>query len=164
MWFVTAKKLDGLPLDQTDDDYSSIKMDVLRNVFFKYIDGPRPLIDEILQLHMYRGTMPTLIIIDYLHTFFESPVGDDIDFMQKHMLIAASLHSSVESLTKCLKWDCCSVLCVDTTTNPIYDRFMQIFVDSYFCRRADIFTSSGDLSEHLKAMPLPLEANARIVS
>lgn len=151
MWFVTAKKLDGLPLDETDDDYLAIKIDVLRNVYFKYIDEPRALIDEIFQLHMYRGTMPSIILIDYLHTFFDAPDTNDNDFMQKHMLIAASLHSSVESLTKCLKWNCYSVLCVDTTVNLLYDRFKQIFVDSYFSRPADIFASSRQLLEELKA-------------
>lgn len=109
------------------------------------METPNELIDDILRLHVYRGTQPTIVIIDYLHTFFKATAYDDAEFMHKHMLIAASLHSSIDSLAKCLKCKCYSVLCVDTEANEIYQRFKQIFVDSFFLRSRDIFTSSKEL-------------------
>lgn len=145
VWYVTANKLTSLPLDKDDVDYPLITKDILRIIYFKYMETPKELVDDILQLHMYRGTQPTIVIIDYLHTFFTATAYDDAEFMQKHMLIAASLHSSIDSLAKCLNWKCFSILCVDTEANDIYGRFIQIFVDSYFGRARDIYTSSKDL-------------------
>lgn len=150
MWFVAAKKLENHLLEEINNGCSDIDLGAMRNIYFKYFDRPRELIDDLLQLHMYRNTMPTIVIIDHLHTFFDSPEITDNEFMQKHMLIAASLHSSIESLTKCLQWDCFSVLCIDTMINPLYERFKQIFIDSYFIESENIFTSSSDLLKEIK--------------
>lgn len=146
VWYVTAKELEELPLVKNDAGQQSIiNRDVLRNIYFKYLSS-RPLIEDIMQLEFYRSK-PNIVIIDFLHTFFDSPDSatfDAMEFMRRHMLITGSIHSSMRTLVRCLNTNCYSIVCLNRTFNQIYDEFIQIYVDSYFGKE-NIFTSSKDL-------------------
>lgn len=141
--------MDQLLFDKFNEEAQPISRDILRNIFFKCIKTPKALFDDLIKLHMHRGNHPTIVIIDYLDTFFGDPIECDTDeFSRNHMLITATLHNSMESLAKCLNRVCYSILCVNTERHSdIYDRFKQTFVDAYFTNTKDIFNSSNELRD-----------------
>lgn len=145
VWYVRATQMDQLPLNQFNEEDQQINRDTLRNIYFKCIKTPKALFDDLITLHLYRGNHPTIVIIDYLDTFFGDVIEFD-EFSRNHMLITATLHNSIESLAKCLNRICYSILCVNTERHSdFYDRFKQTFVDAYFTNTNDIFTSSQEL-------------------
>lgn len=145
VWYVRATQMDQLALNHFNEEDQPINRDILRNIFFKCVKTPKALFDDLIALHLYRGNHPTIVIIDYLDTFFGDLIEFD-EFSRNHMLIAATLHNSIESLAKCLNRVCFSILCMNTERHSdIYDRFKQTFVDAYFTDAKNIFTSSNQL-------------------
>lgn len=96
---------------------------------------------------------PDVIIIDFLHTFFDDLSTLETDdrlqehFIECHMLIVAALHGAVDMLANGRNDHFISITCIDTERHCIYKRFIQTFVDLYYYKERCII-SPNHLVEH----------------
>lgn len=156
VFYVFAKPLDNLPIDETDPLASTLMdKNILRNIFFKYYDDPGALLKTLLEMHM-ASVKPRLIIVDFLHKFYDEldtlPSANLKDtfyreFICKHMLIMATIQNTVDTLAKQFNSQCVSIVCLDTGSNSIYNRFKQQIVDFYYYEENVIFNTGRHLLE-----------------
>lgn len=149
--FVAAKAPDSLPID----DYADIiDKDILKNIVFSYSANATDLISYFLTVRNYQPK-PDVIVVDFLHTFFDSIDSLDTDdrmqlcFIDNHMLITAALFGVIDMLSHGSDTKFISVVCIDTLYHHIYNRFIQTYVDLYYYKEGTIFSSFGDLTKHL---------------
>lgn len=126
---------------------------IIRNIIFKYTNQADGFMNILLEMNFSR-VKPRLIIVDFVHTFFNDlenlPSANSKqslydDFIRKHMLIMASVQHSVNNLVKFVGKECFSVVCIDVLSNKVYGKFVQSIVDQYFIGKNVIFDSSSDL-------------------
>lgn len=148
-----AKPFTTLPIDDDQVSASLANGNVLRNLIFKYISDPLEVTKVLFELIMAQ-MKPHLIIIDFLHTYFSdinnlpsANMKDDLyrEFIRQHMLMIAAVKNTTDTLVKYINADCCSIVCVDTTVNKVYERFKQSIVDLYYCKENVVFNCSHEL-------------------
>lgn len=133
-----------------DDDYDdALYRDILMNIVFSYSSNASQLINFFLDLRQHRPR-PEVIIIDFLHTFFDDIFTltdtDDCDsalqthFMECHMLITAALHSAVDMFTHGSTNDFISIVCIDPQLHCLYKKFIQKYVDLYYYKEGSILS------------------------
>lgn len=155
--YIAAKSPESLPIDD-EYDYGMYR-EILKNTLFSYSPNPTHLIDIFWDMQKNCQPRPEVIVIDFLHTFFDYFSELDIDislhtnFIECHMLMTASLFSAVDmfcngdsSNTTAAAKNFMSIVCIDPQCNDIYKRFIQTYVDSYYYKNGSIL-SFDDLME-----------------
>lgn len=127
---------------------------------FKYTPDSRELINFFPTMHKY--TKPEVIIVDFMHTFFDDFAALDtndqlqLSFMDAHMLMAGALHAAADGLSPGPDKKIISIICIDPQYHSIYQRFIQIFVDSYFFKEGAILS----IEQMMQRFSWKLECNA----
>lgn len=152
---MSAKSPESLPIDDDYDD--SMDRDILKNTTFIYLKDAPNLINVLFDFRQYQPR-PDVIIVDFLHTFFDYFSELDIDlsfrenFIECHMLMTAALHSAadmfcnVNTSTSTTTTDFMSIVCIDPKCNDIYKRFIETYIDLYYYKEGSIL-SFNDLKE-----------------
>lgn len=96
---------------------------------------------------------PEILIIDFLHTFFDDVSTLDTDqtlqahFIDCHMLITAAAHNVADMLSKEICNKFISIICLDPECHSIYRRFVNTYVDLHYYQN-DCILSMSDLLSH----------------
>lgn len=141
---MAAKPPESLPID---DDYNGpIYRDMLMNITFSYVTDAANLIDVLLDFRQYQPR-PDVIIVDFLHTFFDYFSDLDIDlslhenFIECHMLMISAVYSAVDMFCNAYTsttTNFMSIVCIDPKCNEIYNRFIPTIIDLYYYKKDSI--------------------------
>lgn len=149
--YIAAKAPESLPLENEYDD--ALRRDILKNIVFNYLPTARDLIDNFMDIKQMLPK-PDVLIVDFLHTFFEDISSLDTDtqlqkyFIECHMLITASAISAVDMLSIDTANQFISIVSIDPDYHDIYKRFIQTYIDLYYYKDGCI-SSSRDLFKRL---------------
>lgn len=141
--YFAAKAPESLPIDDEYDD--AFYRDILKNIVFNYSQNASMLIRFLQDLRKYQPK-PDVMIVDFLHTFFDDTSTLDTDgrlhehFIECHMLITASLQSAVDNLALGRTSKFISVVCIDPQHHYIYKRFIQKYIDLYYYKEGTILS------------------------
>lgn len=158
--YIAAKSPESLPIDDEYDD--AMYRDILRNTTFSYSPDPTHLIDVLWGMRTNCQPRPEVIVVDFLHTFFDYFTELDVDlslhtnFMECHILMTAALISTVDMFcdgdTTTTTKNFMSIVCIDPQCHNIYKRFIQTYIDlNYY--RIDSILSFNDLMEKIPYQP-----------
>lgn len=157
--YISCKAPESLPIDDYDCD-GIVHRDILKNIVFSYSVNATELIAYFMVVKNYQP-MPDVIIVDFLHTFFDYIDSLDTDdrlhscFIENHMLITAAVYGIVDMLSHETNTKFISVVCIDASHHCIYKQFIQTYVDLYYYKEGAIFTSISDLMQHLGQLNEP---------
>lgn len=161
--YIRVSAFEELPIE--DEDPIQINNYNLRNIYFRYLQTPSEVSKLLLELYSW-SMKPKLVIVDFLHTFFmnssflsiseenllmesRNQIESEKEFIREHLLITASLHNAINLLAE-TDSKCFSILCVNTRFHPIYQRFVQAYVDLYYYKEKVIFSNSCNLANAFK--------------
>lgn len=149
--YIAAKAPESLPLESEYDDV--LRRDILKNIVFNYIPTARDLVENLMDIKQMLPK-PEVMIVDFLHTFFEDTSSLDTDtqlqkyFIECHMLITAAAISAVDMLSVDSANEFISIISIDPDYHDIYKRFIQTYIDLYYYKDGCI-SSSSDLLKRL---------------
>ncbi|XP_031627662.1 uncharacterized protein LOC116343619 [Contarinia nasturtii] len=153
--FISRKSPESLPIEDGADE--TLYRDILMNIVFSYSFDATELIKYLLGIEKLQPR-PDVVIIDFLHTFFEDHLISSWDtdhnfqshFIECHMLITASLFSTMDVLSNGSRDKFISVICIDPNRHKIYKRFIQTLVDSYYYKPDCILSMKDSLERFAK--------------
>lgn len=152
--YIATKAPESLPLPIDDEYDDPMYRDILKNTTFSYSTDATQLIKFFLDLREYQPK-PEVIIVDFLHTFFEYFYALDIDaslhtnFIECHMLMTAALYSAVDTFcNSATTKNFISIVCIDPQCHNVYKKFVQTFIDLYYYKEGAIL-SFDDLMEKI---------------
>lgn len=158
--YIAAKSPESLPIDDEYDE--AIYRDILRNTTFSYSEDPMKLINLFLEMRLNCQPRPEVIVVDFLHTFFDYFFELDVDsslhehFLECHMLMTATLLSTIDvycnndSTSTTSKF--MSIICIDPQCHDIYNQFIQTYIDLYYYKQGSI-VSFNELIEKYPYQP-----------
>lgn len=141
-----------------DDEYEEpIYLDILKNTTFSYSKDASQLISFFLGMHSSYQPKPEVIVVDFLHTFFDTHLLDmdtdanqQMNFIECHMLITAALHGAVDMFCRRnSNANFMSFICIDPQSHDVYKHFIQRYVDIYYYKENAIL-SFDNLNEKLR--------------
>lgn len=146
--FISAASPESLPIE--DGGNETLYREILMNIIFSYSFDSTELIKYLMGIEKLQPR-PDVVIIDFLHTFFGdiSPLDTDhkfqAHFIDCHMLITASLFSTMDVLSNGSHDKYLSIICIDPNRHDIYKRFIQTFVDLYYYKTNCILSINESL-------------------
>lgn len=140
--YLAAKAPESLPIEEYDD---ALCRDILKNIVFTYCSRAPDLIAFFMEMQLIQPK-PDVVIVDFLHTFFDDITSLDADiqlqnnFIECHMVITAGLHAVLDMLSEDSATKYMSIICIDPQYHGIYQRFIQTYVDLYYYKDGCIFS------------------------
>lgn len=147
--YIAAKAPESLPIEEYED---ALCRDIMKNIVFSYHPIATDLIGYLMGMLVIQPK-PDVVIVDFLHTFFDNVSTLDIDvqlqkyFIECHMAITAGLHAAVDMLSDETNKKYISIVCIDPQYHDIYKRFIQTYVDLYYYKEGCILRATDLITQ-----------------
>lgn len=148
VWYFASKPVDQLPQIFFRKDRS-----ILKRIIFTYCKSLETLIQKLIDLdNMF--IMPSLIIVESLHTFFSNSLRKNAEhFLQGHAKTLATVQSCVYGFNERLKGPCWSIVSLDD--NEGYSQqCLATFIDLFYYKKNFVSANDSTFVQWLKEFKL----------